>query len=122
MSNLEPYGDFTMAGITDPFFKWLTNEPTPEFADGDVESPSGWFALVRVESDDFENYFVATGDDPPAPYVRIGYWYLVQIGSDGIVWTHSFEGLDGRRLPSQQRRRGLAGFSWLTRQYNQWLG
>lgn len=115
------YADYTMAAITDSFFKWITMEVSPAYADGNTKAPTGWFCAERVERDDVALYVSETGDArlSTARLVMPG-WYLIQHDDDGLVWAHSYEGLDGLREEKAQRRRCMADFSRLTRMYNRW--
>jgi hypothetical protein len=117
------YADYVMAGATDAFFKWLSFETGGGFAwdDGNVEAPTGWFAVERVESEDVALFASDNGDPTIGAYVKPNRWYLVQINSDGIVYTVSYEGLDGQRPEKEQRRRALADFNRLRRHYVAWM-
>jgi hypothetical protein len=119
MSDNTFYGDFVMAAVTDDFFRWLTNEQIPTWADGHVDSPTGWFAVVKPEVEDVLAYIQEFGD----PYISVKApdgWFLVQIDTLGFVYTVSYEGLDGLRPAWEQRRRCLADFNRLSRLHASW--
>lgn len=116
------YGDFVMAQRTDDFFRWLISEQMPTWADGNTEAPVGWFAVVRPEREDLIAYVQESGDPAlsNSRLVKANQWYVVQIDTRGFVYTISYEGLDGLRSESDQRRRALADFNRLTRHYSAW--
>lgn len=122
MTDLTIYGDFVMASRTDDFFRWLTIQQMPTWADGHVDAPTGWFAVVRPEREDLIAYVQESGDPAlsDSRLVKPTWWYVVQIDQLGFVYTISYEGLDGLRPNNDQRRRALADFNRLTRQYGEW--
>lgn len=122
MTDNTRYGDFIMAADTDDFFRWLTCEQMPRWADGDVESPVGWYAIVCPEREDVLTYAQDNHDQRVAGLVRLDRWYLVQIDTLGFVYTVSYEGLDGGRPQSEQLRRALADFNRLNRHFSEWCG
>lgn len=123
MSDNTIYSDFVMAGATDNFFRWYTGWEMPAWADGNVEAPTGWFAVCTVDSADIAQHYFESGDYSVTSYFKrpmLGAYYLVQIDSLGFVYTVSYEGLDGQRPIWDQRRRALADFNRLRRLYIQW--
>lgn len=116
------YADYTMSARTDDFFRWFAQVADPHWENGNVQAPTGWFALLKPDRSDIAEYATGFGD----PYVSQGSvlpayrWYLYQVNDDGLVWAHSYEGLDGLRPDEEQRRRALADFHRLTRLYTIW--
>lgn len=115
------YSDFTMPGRTDALFRWLTGQDMPQYADGQVDTPTGWFAAIDPSAAEIREAAAILDDPHVGAFLKVGHWYLVRIDGAGLVWAESYEGLDGFRPVEQQRRRALADFNRLTRRYNRYL-
>ena len=115
------YSDFVMAAVTDDFFRWYTNWEMASWADGQVDAPTGWFAVCNIDRSDVAEYTAESGDPTISRHVKpTPGWFLVQIDNLGMVYTVSYEGLDGSRPVDEQRRRALADFNRLSRMYYKW--
>lgn len=103
------YAEFVVAGQYDGFFRWHTSMFDPSQEDGNVEAPTGWFAVIEATSENIAAY--ASAGNPHASRLTPGR-YLFQQDNDGIVWVHEY----------RSERRLLADYHRLTRLYTDWLG
>ena len=74
------YSDFVMAAVTDDFFRWYTNWEMASWADGQVDAPTGWFAVCNIDRSDVAEYAAESGDPTISRHIQpTPGWFLVQI-------------------------------------------
>lgn len=83
--------------------RWFKSIPQDgyEMADGEVESPTGWFGIVVVDDSTRDYVGSETGDTAPAS-VEDG-TYLVTIDNNGLVWAEQADTAEATRRNFHQK-------------------
>ena len=84
-----------LASEYDPFFKVASGLDVADEADGNVESPSGWFALIDMSTPALRRDVVQAVDDlvPDYPFgdkPDCGV-YVTTTNNSGIIWVYEFD-------------------------------
>lgn len=85
-----------MPSYTDDVIRYLLNDGPPDFADGDVEAPTGWFAILLPTREEIAHAVSITGS-PRAGESGVfvpGAAYGVRQNHEGIVWAFEYTDVD----------------------------
>lgn len=81
----------------DTFFKYASDLDIADQADGNVEAPVGWYALIHMgNQNSYEGVIEAVKDRTDGAgwdsnsLPNVGF-YVTQLNNDGIVWAYEFE-------------------------------
>lgn len=100
----------------DPFFKVAAGLDIANEADGNVEAPCGWFALIDMRTDNSHEEVVkgvydlvppVSDEETPAPG-----FYVAQEDSNGLIFVYEFE----------TREASVKYYHELMDSFNEWLG
>jgi len=85
-----------MPSYTDDVIRYLLNDGPPDYADGEVDAPTGWFAILTPTREEIAHAVSITGSPRAgeAGVFRLGASYGVRQNSDGIVWAYEYVDVD----------------------------
>jgi hypothetical protein len=106
-----------MLSYTDDVFRYLVNSAPPDYADGDVEAPTGWFAIVIPLPGELAHAVSITGS-PRAGEAGVfapGAAYGVRLDVYGNIWAFEYTDVD-----PQSDESVYYDFDRAVEEYNQW--
>lgn len=82
-----------MPSYTDDVFRYLVNAQPPEYADGEVEAPTGWFGILEKPSRQEIAHAVSITGSPRAGEAGVfgaSASYGFRVNSDGLIWVYEY--------------------------------
>lgn len=85
-----------MPSYTDDVFRYLISVIPPDYADGDVEAPTGWFCILTPTREEIAHAVSITGSPRAgeAGVFAFGAAYGVRQNHEGIVWAFEYVDVD----------------------------
>lgn len=107
-----------MPSYTDDVIRYLLNDGPPDYADGEVDAPTGWFAILIPTRDEIAHAVSITGSPRAgeAGVFAFGAAYGVRVNGDGIVWAHEYTDVD-----PQSEESVYADFDRMVEDHEKWL-
>lgn len=108
-----------MPSYTDDVFKYLIGAIPPDYADGDVEAPTGWFGIIEKPTKDEIARAVSVTGSPRAGESGVfafGASYAFRQNSDGLVWVYEYLDVDPQSDESIYH-----DFDRMVEEYGAWL-